>query len=63
MTTIKEYWETVERWTIPSNVPTVRIGRRDKQHYTVQDPTGRSPSELAEMLEELRLKMDLGPND
>jgi hypothetical protein len=61
--TVDEYHATVERWTAPSNVPTVRIGRRDQVHYYVQDPTGRSPAELDDMIQALRRQMGLGPAD
>ena len=63
MVTLEKYNATVERWTLPSNVPTVRIGRRDGRHYIVQSPLGRTPRETDEMLEELRRKMRLGSND
>lgn len=59
----QEYYATVERWTAPSNRPTTRFGRRDGMPYYIQNPTGRTPEELTEMIEQLRERIGLGPTD
>jgi hypothetical protein len=63
MATIEQYYAIVSRWTTPSNVKTVRFGRRDEIPYYIQDPGGRSPEEIDDMIEELRNRMALGPDD
>jgi hypothetical protein len=54
MKTAQDYWAVVERWTTPTNVKTVRLGRRDGLPHYIQNPAERTAEEISDMIEFLR---------
>jgi len=56
----RKYFAEVRKLGLtPSNVPSVYIGC-DELTYNVPDPAGRTPEQLAEIIEKLRRNLGVG---